>query len=247
MVLEAARWERPRPQTASPTICGLVERGSIAAARAALFGEEARPRPAPDAALRDELQRKNPKPTDEATTLSQDEWSRMAAEVRLACDALLAEARISDKELLAAARRARRGAAPGPDGWSGGLLQRMATIFPVEITRILRRVFTLLCESEDPLAVATLLEATVGGLPKPAGGNRPIVIAQCVTRCILAHAVKLRRAELVKGHQYCMSGVLPCVARLWRAVAYCSAERIPWCVTNVDLTNAYNAVSKGAR
>ena len=113
--------------------------------------------------------------------------------------AILEGDRIDAADLLEAVRRARGTAAPGPDGWSGGYLRRAATLFPRLIAEIMRRDYQALSRSRDPLGVTVATEATVGGLAKPAGGNRPIVISRIVSRCILVHVTTRAREVLRKA------------------------------------------------
>ena len=94
------------------------------------------------------------------------------------------------------------------------------------------------------------MDASVGGIPKPDRSFRPIVITQCVVRCILARGVKRARPELRKdleaGGQYCLSSVMACITPLFTEVVRCGNEGVPWALTNVDQSNAFGAVSQRA-
>ena len=158
--------------------------------------------------------------------------------------------RLAERELLSAARTFRASSAPGPDGISGGLLKFWACHFPELTSEILWRQFLLLRDSVDPLVAATIMDATVGGIPKPNGKIRPIVVAQTMTRCILARLVRRSRREirelLERKGQYCQSGVFPCIARLLEGIAWCARMATPWCLTSVDEENAFNSASQAA-
>jgi hypothetical protein len=162
-------------------ICELFERGRIPAARAALYGEAVPPRPLPSEQMRAELQAKNPRPETPGDALSQDEWERTAAEILTRCEGVRADRRVCANQLLGAARVQRAGAAAGPDGWSGAYLRRLATLFPTEVAELLWREFRILSDTYDPLLACTVTDATVGGIAKPRGGFRPIVIGRCVS------------------------------------------------------------------
>lgn len=124
-------------------------------------------------------------------------------------------------------------------------------MFPRVMGEILTRTYVSLSASVDPLAVSVALDAVVVGIPKPGGlGNRPIVMANVMTRCIMALVARRARqglrARLEGRGQYALTGVLPPIARTLEAVGRCVSEGVPWCVTAVDETNAFNSVDQRA-
>ena len=112
------------------------------------------------------------------------------------------------------------------------------------------RVNRALSDTYDPLLACTITDATIGGLAKPRGGFRPIVIGRCAVRCLVAHLVRRVRPNLRKllerGHQYGLTGVLPAVIRPLKMLTKCAAEGVPWALTDDDFSNAFNAVSQRA-
>lgn len=140
--------------------------------------------------------------------MSESDYASSADEIDGRCELLGEGARVSADELLAAARMQRATASPGPDGWSGGYLRRIATLFPRETAQILWAEFNVLRKTRDSLMGAGVMDSTTGGIPKPSGGNRPIVIARVVARCVLAHVVQQARgrlkAHLERGRQYAL-------------------------------------------
>ena len=160
------------------------------------------------------------------------------------------ERRVCANQLLGAARMQRAGAAAGPDGWSGAYLRRLATLFPTEVAELLWREYRILADTYDPLLACTLTDATIGGIAKPRGGFRPIVIGRCVVRCLMAHLVKRARpalkTTLERGAQYALTGVLPAVTPVFLMLTKCAAAGVPWALTDDDFENAFNAVSQRA-
>ena len=67
--------------------------------------------------------------------IAKAEYEALASDIDARCEALGDGARVTADELLAAARMQRASAAPGPDGWSGGYLRRIATLFPRETAK----------------------------------------------------------------------------------------------------------------
>jgi hypothetical protein len=88
-------------------------------------------------ALQHELQEKFPQPEGVGSTLDEEAWGTLAGEVDRLVQAIPCDDRIDAQDLLEAARRVRGTAAPGPDGWSGGYLRRLATLFPRQVADIL--------------------------------------------------------------------------------------------------------------
>ena len=245
-----ARSVRPaRQQTArETTVCGLLEQGRIPAAKAALYGEAVLPHPAPSQDMQRELQAKNPLPESPGDIVPQGEWEEAARECERRCDAL--PTRVSAAELLKAARMQRAGASAGPDGWSGLYLRRLATIFPTEVAQLLWHEYRSLSDTFDPLLACAITDATVGGLAKPRGGFRPIVIGRCAVRCLVAHLVRRVRPQLrhllERGQQFGLTGVLPAVVRPLKMLTKCAAAGVPCALTDDDFSNAFNAVSQRA-
>ena len=203
------------------------------------------PRPAPSQEMRDELQAKDPRPESPDDVVPAAEWERAAAECERRCRTL--STRVVASDLLRAARMQRAGASAGPDGWSGLYLRRLATLFPTEVSELIWREFRALSDTFDPLLASTITDATIGGLSKPGGGFRPIVIGRVAVRCFVAHLVRRVRPELRKllerGNQYGLTGVLPAVVRPLKMLAKCAAAGVPWALTDDDFSNAFNAVS----
>jgi hypothetical protein len=226
----------------------LAKAGRLAASRAVLMGEPLPTRVPPSAQVAAELQRLNSKPEGRRDTL--EDWLGACGSLEARVVALPADRRVTADELLSAARTFRTSSAPGPDGVSGGLLKFWACHFPHLTSGVLWRQFLLLRDSVDPLVAATVMDATVGGIPKPNGKIRPIVVAQTMTRCILARLVRRSRRDirelLERKGQYCQSGVFPCIARLLEGIAWCVRSDAPWCLTSVDEENAFNSASQAA-
>ena len=198
--------------------------------------------------MRDELQAKDPRPESPDDVVPAAEWERAAAECERRCRTL--STRVVASDLLRAARMQRAGASAGPDGWSGLYLRRLATLFPTEVSELIWREFRALSDTFDPLLASTITDATIGGLSKPGGGFRPIVIGRVAVRCFVAHLVRRVRPELRKllerGNQYGLTGVLPAVVRPLKMLAKCAAAGVPWALTDDDFSNAFNAVSQRA-
>ena len=200
--------------------------------------------------MRAELQEKNPKPESPRDVVSEDEWQAAAT----ACEArghdVSADRRVNADDLLAAAKTQRAGAAAGPDGWSGAYLRRLATLFPTEVAELLWREDRALSDTHDPLLAHAVTDATIGGMAKPRGGFRPIVIGRCAVRCLVAHLVKRARPALKKlleaDGQYALTGVLPAVVPVFTMMSKCAAAGVPWALTDDDFANAFNAVSQRA-
>ncbi len=249
---EARQSSRRQPceRRTEESMCSLAQRGRIAAARARIRGEEPRQRPAADECLRDELQRKFPEPGAQGA-LEEASFDEIAAEIERLRTGIPEGERISADDLLEAARRQRGPAAPGPDGWSGAFLRRLATLYPRETAEILRRDYVALACGADPLRVAAVTEATVGGLAKPAGGNRPIVISRVTSRCILSYVTTSARdrlrTEMEKGRQYGLTGVAQALLPPLVMAAKCARARVPFAFTDDDFENAFNAVEQGAQ
>ena len=241
---------RPASPSADDSICELFERGRIPAARAALYGEAVPPHAQPSEETRAELQMKNPRPEAPRDTVSEDEWRGAATDILGRCDGISADRRVAANDLLGAARMQRAGAAAGPDGWSGAYLRRLATLFPTEVAELLWREFRALSDTYDPLLACTITDATIGGIAKPRGGFRPIVIGRCAVRCLMAHLVKRARPALKtlleRGAQYALTGVLPAVTPVFLMLAKCAAAGVPWTLTDDDFENAFNTVSQRA-
>ena len=192
--------ERPVPReipgaTPPEGVCALAERGRLAAARAKLRGEKVAVRPRRTAALQAELQAKSPQPRD--GLLTGEQFERNADEVAALVRDIDVADRITTDDLLRAARGVRGTAAPGPDGWTGGYLRRIATLFPRQVGELMQRDYNALATTHDALHVCAVTASTVAGLPKPQANDddaalqpgvpahRPIVIANVVARCIL--------------------------------------------------------------
>ena len=232
------------------SVCALAERGRLAAARARLRGEVVGVRPRPSAALRAELQAKSPEP-EPGTTVDQDEWEGLARRVEDLRAGLAEDRRTTMDALLAAARMQRGTSAPGPDGWSGGYLRRLSTLFPRQLAELLWRDFVALTRGADPLRISCVTDASVGGLPKPGGaGHRPIVIARVTTRCIVAHVTRQSkerlRARLEARSQFALTGVVPAVLAVLVMAAKCARAEVPWVITEDDYTNAFGDASQKA-
>src|SRR5579871_5778639 len=101
-----------------------------------------------------ELRAKSPGPVD-GMEMSAAEYAALADDIDERCGALGERARVTADELLAAARKQRASAAPGPDGWSGGYLRRAATLFPREIAQLLWQEFSVLRGTRDSLMAAS--------------------------------------------------------------------------------------------
>ena len=247
----AASPRAPRPAT-DDSICGLLELGRIPAAKAALYGEAVLPHPDPSDDMRKQIQEKNPLPEsyESRHVVPQADWQAAAEDCERRCSRLPEAKRVSAEDLLRAAQMQRAGASAGPDGWSGLYLRRLATLFPFEVAELLWREFRSLSETFDPLLACTITDATVGGLAKPRGGIRPIVIGRCATRCMVAYLVKRSRTQLRKllerGQQYGLTGVLPAVVEPLKMLTKCAAAGVPWALTDDDFSNAFNAVSQRA-
>ncbi len=235
------------PQDAG--VCALAEKGRVAAARGKIRGEAVVTKPRADAALQAELQRKFPQPDEGA--LEESVFDEMAAEIELLRAAIPEEERISAVELLEAARRQSGPAAPGPDGWSGGFLRRLATLFPREVAEVMRRDYVALACGADPVRVAAVTEATVGGLAKPAGGSRPIVISRVTSRCILSYVTRRAqdalRKEMERSRQFGLTGVTQALLPPVVMAAKCAAAGVPFVITDDDFENAFNAVEQVAQ
>ena len=201
-------------------------------------------------AATDPGQEPSPRIIEDCHVVPEDKWQSAAADCERRCDSLADARRVSAEELLRAAQMQRAGASAGPDGWSGHYLRRLATLFPFEVTELLWREFRSLSETYDPLLACTITDATVGALPKPRGGIRPIVIGRCATRCLVAYLVKRSRMQLRKllerGQQYGLTGVLPAVVEPLKMLTKCAAAGVPWALTDDDFSNAFNAVSQRA-
>jgi hypothetical protein len=195
------------------------------------------------------LQEKSPHPL-QGKALSQEAWELMAERVDALVDALPSDKKVTPEELLAAARCQRYAAAPGPDGWSGGFLRRLATLFPTEVTEILWTEYKILLRGYDPLLVTSVTDSIIVGLPKPTGGNRPIVISRITARCVLARVVKRSRAEvegyLRRRNQFAASGVMPAIAVIVKMMFKCAVDGVPFVCTDDDFINAFNAVAQSA-
>ncbi len=244
-VLDGKRKSRPKVED---TACGLIKLGRAAAARACLYGEYVSIRKDPSAEMHEALQALNPRPEKMEDAL--DSLDEHAAEIQKAIEEIEPGDEITKEELLDAAQHCRESSAPGPDGMSGGVIKRLALVCKREMAGLLWDHYCLLRDTVDPLVSTVLLNATVGGIPKPDGKVRPITITQCISRCILARAVKRSRADLrrimERGGQYGITGVTPCVSQLLGGIARCIREGAPWAMTNVDQRNAFNSVAQRA-
>ena len=111
-------------------------------------------------------------------------------------------------------------------------------------------MYLALSETVDPLLASAITDATIGGLQKPNGGYRPIVIGRVAIRCLVAHLVRRVRPQLrhllERGHQYGLTCVLPAIIRPLKMLTKCAAVGVPWALTDDDFSNAFNAVSQRA-
>jgi len=237
----------PRPV---PGPCHLATLGRIAACRSALMGVSLATVPAPSEAVRDRIQSKLPEAAH-GTTVGEREFNALADGIDEKAGAVPDEGRVTSDVLLDAARKQRGTSAPGPDGWSGLFLRRIATLFPRSTRTLLAGWYAALRETRDPLLAYVATHASVGAVPKPKGsGLRPIMIGQVVTRCIASCLVRRKKQELrgvlEKAGQYALSGVLPALQEPLAAVAECSAAGVPWAWVKQDWSNAFNSVTQRA-
>ena len=229
-------------------MCGLAERGRIAAARAQLRGEDLQRGQKP---ARNCSRSCSSVPQPQGDELSEATFEEIAAEIARLKDGVPEDERITAADLLGAAQRQRGTAAPGPDGWSGEYLRRLATLYPRDLAEILWRDYTALTRGMDPMRVMAVTEATVGGLAKPAGGNRPIVISRITSRCILSYVTTSARSRLRSvmeaGRQFGPMGVTEALLPPLVMAARCSAASVPFAFTDDDFENAFNAVGQAAQ
>ncbi len=236
------------PSTQGP--CQLAALGRVAACRSALMGVGLATVPAPSEAVRDRIQAKLPEPA-RGTTVGEREFDALADGIDGKAGAVPDEERVTPDILLDAARKQRGTSAPGPDGWSGLFLRRIATLFPRSTRTLLAGWYAALRDTRDPLLAYVATHASVGAVPKPKGsGLRPIMIGQVVTRCIASCLVRRSKKELrgvlEKAGQYALSGVLPALQEPLAAVAECSATGVPWGWVKQDWSNAFNSVTQRA-
>ena len=144
--------------------------------------------------------------------IAEAEFDVAADALGRAIDALPATRTITPSSLHHSALRMRGATAPGPDGWSGDMVGRAASLFKRTTTELLDRYFRALRDTRDLLLVQTLLDAVMlaflkpgpASAPRPPGAEpdapmptrfRPILIAGAFAGCILAKAVTLSRAS----------------------------------------------------
>ena len=261
-----------RPAQSEPTACGLADAGRIAAARAALKGSDPLPRPPPSPELRDALESLHPKPDSSAPAITEAAFHAAADALGRAVNELPGTRRITSAALHQSALRMRGSTAPGPDGWSGDMVRRAASLHKRATTELLDRYFQALRDTRDPLLVQALMDAVMVAFLKagpdsaPASASaaqpqaeadrqppnrfRPISIAGAFARCILAKATTLSRKRLRDAldplGQYALTGTHRPVAELMAAMATCSRQGVPYVLTRADIVNAFGSAGQGA-
>jgi hypothetical protein len=153
-------------------------------------------------------------------------------------------------DVQTAAKRACKGAAPGPSGWTDELLSDVISSNDDLARDVAALTSDIACgfapAKPDPLVRRLLTRSKLIGIPKVPTGTRPIALGETFTKLAASLAMNARKMQLMKLFDDTQKGVFSsggAEAIVHRARAHLRSHPDHVVVT-MDVRNAFNAISR---